>query len=143
MKLTLDRFFFENDYTGGTLSIDGVYFCDTLEDKSRDINKDGDLDEQGEEKVAGETAIPFGTYKVIMSFSKRFQKEMPELLDVTGFEGIRIHAGNTAKDTHGCPLVGIAGDGGTLTRSREFATKLYAIIRNAIKNGEEVTIDVQ
>lgn len=145
MKLRIDRLFLEDEYTEGQMFIDGVYFCDTLEDKTRDYNKDGDLDEPGEKKVYGETSIPFGTYKVIMSYSHRFKKEMPELLNVTGFDGIRIHAGNTPKDTLGCILVGRAtneGDG-TIIRSREFTAKLYEIINDAIKKGEDVTITIQ
>lgn len=94
MKLTLKRIFKGENYTIGKLHIDGEYFCDTLEDAIRDI------------KVYGETAIPAGTYKVTITLSPRFRRWLPLLHDVPYFEGVRIHRGNTAEDTHGCILVG-------------------------------------
>ena len=106
MELKLKRDLKNNIFTLGKLFIDGVLFCYTVEDKDRDINNDGDLDDAGEAKVYGETAIPKGTYKVILSVSNRFKKLMPEVLNVKGFEGIRIHAGNSAIDSHGCIIVG-------------------------------------
>ena len=84
----------------GDLFIDGVFFCHTLEDEKR---ADG-------LKVYGETAIPSGTYNVILSVSNRFKRLMPLLLDVPMFRGIRIHGGNTSKDSHGCPLVAFNTD---------------------------------
>ncbi len=84
----------------GDLFIDGVFFCHTLEDEKR---ADG-------LKVYGETAIPAGIYNVKLTMSNRFKRLMPLLLDVEGFKGIRIHGGNTSKDTHGCPLVAFNTD---------------------------------
>ncbi len=84
----------------GDLFIDGVFFCHTLEDEKR---ADG-------LKVYGETAIPAGIYNVKLTISNRFKRLMPLLLDVEGFKGIRIHGGNTSKDTHGCPLVAFNTD---------------------------------
>lgn len=106
MELKLKRDLKNNIFTLGKLFIDEVLFCYTVEDKDRDINNDGDLDDAGETKVYGETAIPKGTYKVVLSVSNRFKKLMPEVLNVKGFEGIRIHAGNSAIDSHGCIIVG-------------------------------------
>jgi hypothetical protein len=97
----------------GELYVNGQFFCYTLEDVNRDLNNDGDLKDVGEKKVDGETAIPKGTYEVIVNMSNRFKKMMPLLLNVEGFEGIRIHAGNAKKDTHGCILVGA-------TKSKDF-----------------------
>ena len=94
MKLTLKRIFKGEKYTIGKLYIDGEYFCETLEDAIRDV------------KVYGETAIPSGTYKVTITLSPRFRRWLPLLHDVPNFEGVRIHRGNTAEDTHGCILVG-------------------------------------
>ena len=94
MKLTLKRIFKGEKYTIGKLYIDGVAFCDTLEDAIRDV------------KVYGETAIPSGIYKVTITLSPRFRRWLPLLHDVPNFEGVRIHRGNTAEDTHGCILVG-------------------------------------
>lgn len=94
MNLTLKRDDHGPDHTYGKLYINGVYFCETIEDEER------------AKKVMHETAIPKGTYKVVISFSNRFQKRMPLLLNVPNFEGIRIHAGNTSEDSSGCVICG-------------------------------------
>lgn len=111
--LTVKRDTYTSKSTIGKLYLNDVFFCETLEDVSRDINKDGDLDDSGETKVYGQTAIPAGTYKMIINMSNRFKEELPLLINVKGFDGIRIHPGNSDKDTHGCILVG-------LTRTRDF-----------------------
>jgi hypothetical protein len=72
-------------------------FCDTIEDKVRDLNQDGDLLDEGEEKVFGETAIPYGKYAMELSMSPKFKRLLPMILDVKHFTGIRIHKGRTAK----------------------------------------------
>lgn len=130
MILTLKRERCAGLYTEGKLYIDGVYFCDTIEDPVRKV------------KVPGETAIPAGVYYVIMTMSSRFKKIMPVLLDVPGFSGVRIHAGNTANDSEGCILVGVKLTAGMITKSRETRDKLYAIIAEAIKKGETVEIEI-
>jgi len=95
MKLKLIRDERGADHTYGKLYINDNYFCETIEDEER------------AQKVMHETAIPKGTYKIILNFSNRFQQRMPLLLNVPNFSGIRIHSGNTAKhDSSGCPLVG-------------------------------------
>ena len=86
MKLTLQRRFRGEKYTIGTLCIDGVRFCDTLEDADRDTNRNGRFD-GNEKKTAGITAIPNGTYPVIVNVSPRFGRELPRLLNVPDFEG--------------------------------------------------------
>lgn len=86
------------DFTQGILMIDGVYFCHTLEPRWRNLRR--------EEKVKGKTAIPAGSYKVMMAPSQKFKKVMPYLMNVPCFSGIMIHPGNTSKDTEGCILVG-------------------------------------
>lgn len=96
MDLTLSRKLATSSYTMGQLFADGWWLAYTLEDP---IRPDG-------VKIAGATAIPAGRYEVRLSVSKRFQKIMPEVLNVPDFEGIRIHGGMTAADTLGCILVG-------------------------------------
>lgn len=142
MKLKLKRRFFAEEYTIGTLSIDGVQFCDTLEDKNRDHNKDGDLNDPGEGKVYAKTAIPFGTYKVIVNRSPKFKRELPRLLDVPHFEGILIHRGNTAKDSAGCILVGENKVKGQVINSTQYEKELVKRLKSAIKKGEEVEIEI-
>jgi hypothetical protein len=105
MKITLKRVALRDTYTIGKLYIDGSYFCDTIEDKVRDLNKDGVFD-NGEVKIKGKTAIPYGTYEVVWSYSPRFGKFTPRLLNVNSFDGVLIHSGNTAEDTEGCIIVG-------------------------------------
>lgn len=113
MELTLERDILKPEYTLGKLSIDGTFFCYVVEDVVR----------QGA-KVHGKTAIPYGRYKVIINMSNRFKKLMPLLLDVPQFEGIRIHAGNTALDTEGCLIVGMARTDNGVGMSRIAYTKL-------------------
>ena len=93
MKLKLIRTWYADTYTIGKLYIDGVYFADTLEDKNRDVDKNG-IFNNGEKKVYGKTCITFGTYKVILSMTSKFKKILPLLLNVPQFDGIRIHSGN-------------------------------------------------
>jgi hypothetical protein len=143
MKLELKRTFFAENYTIGKLSIDGVLFCDTLEDKNRDLNKDGDLKDKGETKVFGQTAIPFGTYEIIMNESQRFKRKMPLLLNVPSFAGIRIHSGSKAEHSHGCILVGKNTIKGGLTNSKAFEVKLYEILNKAFDNKEKIEIEVK
>jgi hypothetical protein len=105
MKLTLKRIALRPTYTIGKLYIDDVYFCDTIEDTVRDINKNGKFD-NGEKKVHSKTAIPYGNYEIKWTYSPRFKKYTPQLMNVPSFEGIRIHAGNTSSDTEGCLILG-------------------------------------
>ena len=137
MKLLLKRIALRDTYTIGKIYIDGEYFCDTLEDKVRDLNKNGVFDGD-EKKVYGETAIPYGTYKVILSYSPKFKRILPELLDVPCFTGIRIHRGNTEKDTAGCLLVGENKVRGKVLNSTYWEKKLIGKLEG--KNG--ITIQI-
>lgn len=139
MELRLVRIFKNPSYTIGRLYINGVFECDTLEDTVRDLNKDGDLDDPGETKVWGETAIPYGKYKVIINYSNRFKRELPRLLNVKGFDGILMHPGNTAVDTHGCILLGINNIKGKVTNSKITFDKFFA----KIKNEKDITITIE
>lgn len=141
MILRLERKYFKDTYTIGNLYIDGTFFSDTLEDKNRDLNKNGRFD-NGEKKVFGETCIPFGTYKVVVGMSPRFKRELPRLLDVPSFDGILIHRGNSAADTAGCILVGENKVVGRVINSAFYEKKLVAVIKEAISRGEEVTIEI-
>lgn len=135
MKLTLQRRYLAPTYTVGTLSIDGVRFCDTLEDTVRDLTK--------EAKVYAQTAIPFGTYPVIVNQSPKFGRELPRLQDVPHFEGILIHRGNTASDSAGCILVGENKAKGKVLHSTPYEVALVAKIKEAIRRGERVTIEIK
>ena len=104
-ELTLTRHHFGAATIGQLPLSDGTVLW-TLEDKVQTP------------KVYGQTAIPFGRYKIEMTFSRRFGRTLPLLLDVPGFSGVRIHSGNTIHDTEGCILVGIARSLDTILQSR-------------------------
>lgn len=141
MKLTLKRIALRPTYTIGKLYIDDVYFCDTIEDTVRDLNKNGKFD-NGEKKVHSKTAIPYGTYEIKWTYSPRFKKYTPQLMNVPSFEGIRIHAGNTSADTEGCLILGKNKQVGKVLNSRATINKFYPIIKNACSSGK-VTIEIK
>ena len=141
MKLTLKRIALRPTYTIGKLYIDDVYFCDTIEDTVRDINKNGKFDNGGK-KVYGKTAIPYGTYEIKWTYSPRFKKYTPQLMNVPSFEGIRIHAGNTSADTEGCLILGENKQVGKVLNSRATINKFYPIIKEACSKGK-VTIEIK
>lgn len=132
MLLQVKRKYFKENYTIGDLYIDDVWFSNTLEDKVRNIPE--------EEKIHGQTAIPAGRYKVILSYSPKFKRVMPEILNVPYFEGIRIHAGNTAADSAGCLLIGRNTERGKLTQSKLYYDKLFSILSDE-KLTEEIFIN--
>jgi hypothetical protein len=125
MKLSLIRKDFTERSTIGDLFIDGKWFCYTLED----VVRDG-------EKVSGQTAIPYGEYEVITNWSNRFKKIMPLLLNVPGFEGIRIHPGNTDKDTEGCILLGSSKAVDVVGGSKKAFDLFFIRLQDGLKNGK-------
>jgi hypothetical protein len=115
----------------GKLFIDGRYFGETLEDTDRELEKGG-------VKVYGESAIPRGRYPVVVSVSRRFGREMPEVLDVPEFSGIRIHGGNTEHDTLGCPLLGQVRTATGVANCKGINDRLLMTLKAAIQRGEDV-----
>lgn len=142
MKIAVVRQWPKEDYTIGRMYLNGALFCNTMEDRVVDKNKNGHFDGK-EKKVAGESAIPYGTYKVTVDKSPKFKRELPRLHDVPHFDGILIHRGNTAKDTAGCILVGLNTAKGKLTQSTEYEQKLVAILKECQAKGEDITITIQ
>lgn len=156
MELALHRRYNGPNYTIGSLLIDGLYFCDTLEDKNRNLSSTMNLEEINKIKVKGETAIPYGTYKVTLNvkspkysnldkykyvaFTKGY---IPRLINVPGFEGILIHAGNQDKDTDGCVLVGENKVKGQVINSQATWVKLYKLMQQAIAKGEGISITIK
>jgi len=121
MKIEVKRIALKKTYTVSRMLIDGEAFCDVLEDT---VRKDG-------VKVWGETAIPEGVYKMRLSFSNRFKRILPEILNVPNFTGRRIHGGNTAEDSHGCLLVGINEVKGQVLKSQITLAKLIVLMQNS------------
>jgi hypothetical protein len=142
VNLLLERFYIGPKYTVGRLAVDGMYFCDTLEDVVRDLNQDGDLDDPGEGKIPGYTAIPFGRYRVILKRSPKFKRELPRILDVHNFTDILIHAGNSAEDTEGCVLVGENKIKGRLVNSRYWEIQLIERLKRFILYDHDIFINI-
>lgn len=130
MELRLDRETFTVDSAIGKLYLNSIFLCYTLEDKVRPV------------KIAGATAIPAGRYEVILSFSNRFQQQMPLLLNVPNYDGVRMHWGNYASDTDGCVLVGTARGVNSIGNSRVAYSKLMAALKKATKN-EKIFITIR
>jgi hypothetical protein len=130
----------DSSRTISDIYIDGVWFSNVLEDRDRGLHQTDALDYIEKVKVKHETAIPYGTYQVVMSYSNRFQKYLPELLNVPGFAGIRLHAGNTEADSSGCLLPGIKAKDRVI-QSRVTFTKLMSLIQKKIKQ-EKVYISI-
>ena len=118
MELRLERIALRSEYTIGKLYVDGEYVCDTIEDTVRDLDKDGKF-ANGEVKIPGKTAIPYGRYEITMkvkspkysnfskySWAKKYDGYLPRLLNVPHFYGVLIHVGNSALDSEACVLVG-------------------------------------
>ena len=141
-ELILERRFLKDDYTIGRLFVDGEYLCDTLEDKVRDHNKDGDLLDEGETKVYGQTAIPYGRYAVVVNYSPKFRRQLPVLLSVPHFTGIRIHRGNSPKDTEGCILVGENKVKGGLINSTLYERQLTTWLKMWQREGDDLWITI-
>ena len=129
MQLQLIRKVFTDNSTIGELSVDGAFECFTLEDKVRPV------------KIKGETAIPAGTYEVAVTFSNKFQKLLPLLMDVPNFDGIPIHPGNTPKDTLGYILVGQGKGVDSISSSRLAFAPLFEKIQAVVRT-EKVFIEI-
>lgn len=141
MKLELKRIALKPNYTIGKLFINGTYYCDTIEDKVIDLNKNGKFDD-GLSKVMHQTAIPYGTFKVVVNYSPKFKRELPRLLDVPYFEGILIHNGNDQNSSSGCIIVGENKRVGKVTNSTFYMNNLTARIKDAQNKGETITITI-
>jgi len=142
VRLTLTRKYLKNSYTIGTLYVNDVYFCDTLEDRNRDANKDGKLSE-GEAKVMHQTCIPFGVYRVIVNLSPKFNRLLPRLLNVPGFKGILIHRGNEAGHTSGCILVGENKQVGRLINSAKYEVEITKKLIEYQHTGYKILIEIK
>ena len=116
--------------TIGELYVDGAWECHILEDVER------------ETKVYGETAIPKGSYNLVITPSNRFKRDLPLLENVPGYTGIRIHPGNVAADTHGCLLPGRTRTDRAVGESKAAFNSLFAKCKQALDDGDTVTVEI-
>lgn len=135
MRLLLERIALRDTYTIGRLYVDGQYLCDTLEDRVRDLST--------ERKVPGETAIPPGTYDVVVNISPKFKRLLPRLLRVPHFDGILIHSGNRPEDSAGCILVGENRVRGMVSNSRYWEKRVTELLLEAQGKGDDIKITVR
>jgi hypothetical protein len=142
MELLLDRDIRSVNSTTGKLYVDGQFECFVLEDEDRGLKSSMTLDEIKQRKLQGKTCIPEGKYQIIISESVRFQRKLPLLLNVTGFDGIRIHPGNAPKDTEGCLLPGVSRSADWIGSSRIAFEKLFSKIEAAYNAGEKIFITI-
>lgn len=153
MIVRIDRRWKKNTYTVGILSLDGVRFCETLEDRDRGLRKDMSDRVIAQVKVPGETAIPAGSYPLRLDIiSPKYSAigwyrslcggRMPRVIDVPGFSGVLIHPGNGPEDTRGCVLVGRNTVKGGLTKSRDTFAELYRRMAEAVGRGEPLTLEI-
>lgn len=134
MQLVLMRKWYSDKTTIGELYLNNEFFCYTLEDQHR---------EYGAAKVYGQTCISDGTYDVVLTHSPKYKRTMPRLLNVPNFEGILIHWGNKAEDTHGCILVGASKSADWISGSKDTFNKLYSLLEAAKASGESISITIE
>lgn len=142
MRVTLKRIAFKDKYTIGKVYINNKYFSDSIEDKDRGL-----YDWQSEEyilekKIKHETAIPYGMYKLLWTYSPKYRRMLPEICDVKGFSGIRVHSGNTEEDSSGCILLGYNKKLGKVLDSRKVCKKFDEIVEGYYKKGESMTFEI-
>lgn len=143
MILKLVREVFTDKSTIGRLYVNGAYQCYILEDKDRGLEQSMKLEDIQKLKVYGVTAIPYGTYNVTITYSNHFKKELPLLNNVPGFEGIRIHSGNTDADSLGCLITGNTRNKDFVGESKIAFDKLFPIIKTALDKKEQVSIIIE
>ena len=153
MKLTLIRKYKKPDYTIGLLYINGVFFCNTIEDTDRGLSDKMKLSDIEKIKIDGKTAIPTGSYTITIDIqSPKYSKSyywysynkgyMPRLMNVKGFSGVLIHTGNSEKESNGCIIVGENKEKGRLINSKDTFKRLYKILKDCKNNKEEVTLTI-
>lgn len=141
MRITLVRIANRPTYCIGKLYVDGKYFCDTIEDTDRGLSDEMDEKDILKQKIKGQTAIPTGIYHIYLTYSPKYKKIMPLIANVKGYQGIRIHSGNTSKDTEGCLILGKNTKVGMVTESRKMFNAFFRLLMQAEQS--KIIIDIQ
>lgn len=142
MEIKLIRKYRNSNYCIDKLYINNTYFSDALEDPDRGLISSMSLTKIQRIKIKGNTCIPYGTYNITITYSPKFKKNLPLVNNVKGFDGIRIHSGNTPKDTSGCILPGFNKIKGQVINSKDTTERLIALINTALSKGEKVTLEI-
>lgn len=143
MEIRIDRQWKKEGYTISRVYINGEYFgCNALEDTDRGLTSLMSEKEITKRKLYGQTAIPSGTYNVIYTYSPRYKKHLPLLENVKGFTGIRVHYGNSAKDTEGCIMFGKNDKIGWISNSKLWTDRIIAKMQEAWIKKEKVTMKI-
>lgn len=152
MEIKTDRKYKKETYTVSNMFVDGVWFCNVIEDRDRGLRSDQPISYIRKVKVPSETAIPSGRYRVILSVqSAKFSKKskymwckgfLPRVMGVPGFDGILIHAGTSAADSAGCLIVGMNTEKGKVTSSMVTLKKLYEKMQAAVQAKETIWLTV-
>ena len=143
MEIKLIRKYYQAKYTIGRLYVNNRFFSDCLEPPSLHLTERSALGTILIAKYKGYRAIPTGRYRILITRSQRFGRWLPLLLNVKGFEGIRIHAGNKPEDTRGCILLGFNRRKGYVLDSTRCVLTLVKMMTEAIAKGEKVFMEVR
>lgn len=143
MEIKLIRKYYQAKYTIGRLYVNNRFFSDSLEPPSLHLTERSALGTILIAKYKGYRAIPTGRYRILITRSRRFGRWLPLLLNVKGFEGIRIHAGNKPEDTRGCILLGFNRRKGYVLDSTRCVLTLVKMMTEAIAKGEKVFVEVR
>lgn len=154
MNILIKRIAKKDTYTIGKFYIDGKYYCDTIEDKDRGIDKTTPLSKIKSVKIANKTAIPTGTYDLTMkvqspkylksnTFVRYCKAYMPRILNIPGFDGVLLHTGNTAEDSSGCIILGYNKTIGKVLDSMSAFKQVYPILKAASDKGDRISITIQ
>ena len=140
MEIKLVRKYRNSNYCIDKLYINGIYFSDALEDPDRGLTDEMSLEEIKKIKIKGNTCIPYGIYNVTITYSAKFKRKLPLINNVKGFDGIRIHSGNTPTDTSGCILPGFNKVKGKVINSKDTTERLINLIGTALSKKEKVIL---
>lgn len=142
LHLTLVRKYRKEAYTIGQLFNNGEFLCNTIEDRDRGLNNNMSAAAILKIKKPNETAIPTGTYRLNVSESPKFKRELIEVVGVPGFSGIRVHKGNSAYDSAGCIIPGINTEAGKVTDSTKYEEMLTKMVKKAISKNEDCYLTI-
>lgn len=143
LRLMIDRAWKKPGYTISRFFVDGERWCEALEDTDRGLTSSMSTEEIKAKKIYGRTAIPSGKYRVTLTWSPKFKKNLPLVNDVKCYSGIRFHAGNTANDSAGCILLGKNSAVGMVTNSTYWTEQLITAVKSAVDRGEIVTLEIK